>query len=116
MKLTAKITSQEAYDILTTAIESGAIDYWACDYELFKVHRNSEGLVTMIEFQAEDETEKVQTYRVGQRTIQRGINAVLSSDLDVADYFKTYIVTNEIDSPTSDVIIQAGIFGQILYG
>jgi len=116
MKAKLTLTKQERLDILTNAIESNGIQYWTCEYDRIKIKRDSDLNIIQAEFDADNENGEKTHYVVTHATIQKGIDAILSGDLEISDYIVNGILTQDNDSDTDDCIIQAALFGELVYG
>lgn len=115
--------------VITTAVEGG-INYWAATREyrwgsekgLFKF---GEGEYASVEIQdLESELEwKEPWHKVTVDTIARGINKILSPDFQINDEIRQWIRDDNrdndgcmIDSTAADCIVQAALFGRLVYG
>ena len=100
-------------DVLITAIEGG-IGYWAG----ILAYDPDKGTATI----REDETNK--TYDLTIETIAKGIGRVKAKGFVVADSILSWIKEDDrenggagtIDAIAADVIVQAALFGEIVYG
>lgn len=115
MKVKATLNRQERLDVITTAIESRGIQYWACDYGKITIWRDKELNIYKAEFDADDEEGKRHHYKVTPATVQKGVDIILRDDL-VNDDIRTSILDNDNDQESSDCIIQAALFGKLIYG
>lgn len=113
---------QFLWDIFVTAIEGG-ISYWAY---IRSYHHSTNGVEDHEGFIAHiTDTETDKHYEITRATILRGlklfrtpcelqINACLRREIMVAD------ITNGentiLDANGADAVIQAGLFGDVLYG
>lgn len=117
MKIKAiQLSQQERKEWLTDAIETCAIQYWACgdNNEPIKVWRDDDGLiykatVTLTESKGEK-------HGLGLATVQLGVNAILNGTVPVDQSIIDQITDDDNDSDSLDAIIQAGLFGRIIYG
>ena len=116
MKTTCILTRQEKLDILTTAIESNGIQYWACDYGRITIARDSERNITKAVFEADNASGERERYTVTPTVIQKGVNVLLSPGFEIRDDIKKNIITSNVDDEASDCIVQAGLFGELVYG
>lgn len=105
---------------LTDAVEGPAIAYWA---EAKDIKRDTEGYV--ISFKVRDgapDGEPVRTpntwVTINARSLLKGRNKLLLDDLDVAQTFAGQFVGHDwnYDATGIDVLIQAVVFGDIVYG
>ncbi len=105
-----KLTEQDYLDILTDTLENNAIGYWATYLDH---HRNSKSYIVEMTI-ADDDTNK--QHIINKYTIEQGLERVLSEGFQVAEWVKNQILTKDFDIITDDVLIQAAIFNDILYG
>jgi hypothetical protein len=115
MKTTATYTKQERLEILTDAIETDAIQYYA---DIVTIKRNEDGLIERVIIHASDDgsDENIREYVITPATIQDGINALLNNDFEIAEEIRQLVLNNDIDSEAADCIIQAALFGKLIYG
>ena len=114
MKRSVRLTKQERADILTTAIEGGGIQYWACDYGKITITRDGELNITSAKFEADNESGEKLECKVTLSDIQKGVNKILETE--ESPYIVKSIMTNDHDAETADCIIQAAVFGKVIYG
>ena len=106
------ITENFIDDIRVTAIEGG-VDYWTLTYnpnkqELIYENPDADGYLSVI---------------LDDELITRGIDLILSGKVSINKQIKNYIqiaydeqYAGHIDVVAADCIVQAGIFGEIVYG
>lgn len=111
----AILTRQERLDVITTAIESNGIQYWACEYGKILIWRDKDLNIIKAEFDADNQEGEKNHYVVTPRTVQKGVDVILSEDL-VRDDIRASILECDNDQESSDCIIQAGLFGELVYG
>lgn len=117
MNTSVELTLQERIDILTDAVETGAIRYWAATEGRISITRDPEtSEVTRLEFKAYNDDSTLVTFTLTPASIQAGVNKVLENTFQVRDDIRDSIVTADIDSEATDVIVQAFCFGEIIYG
>jgi hypothetical protein len=116
LKIKVSLTKQERLSILTDAIETNAIQYWACDYGPINIWRAPDLTITRAEFHADNEKGEKTFYRVTHANIQTGIDRVLDPASQVSDNIRKSILDDDNDSESCDVIIQTALFGKIIYG
>jgi len=117
MKVTIKLTRQERLDILTDAIETNAIQYWACEYGPINIWRSKNWAIIRVGFYANNEKGEKFFYMVNHAVIQTGIDRILAPGFEVRDDIKyARILADDNDQESCDVIIQAALFGQLVYG
>jgi len=112
-----ELSRQERLDILTDAIETNAIQYWACEYGPINIWRATDLTITRAEFYADNEKGEKTFYRVNHAVIQTGVNRILNPSFQVRDDIRdARLLADDNDSESCDVIIQAALFGEIVYG
>lgn len=105
-------------DVLTTAIEGG-IQYWS---EVFIYNIDGETFATIADEDGEYNI-TIDTIAKGIRILTTGDNAGHAFSMCGMDYWKQFILANktngedgDFDADIADNIVQAGIFGEIVYG
>ena len=117
VKTSLALTKQQRLDILTDAIETNAIQYWACEYGPINIWRAADLTITRAEFHADNENGEKTFYRVTHANIQTGIDRILKPSFQVREDIRDErILADDNDAESCDVIIQAALFGQIVYG
>jgi len=101
--------SEEAYDLLTEALDGGSIDYWS---ETISSLRDSHNKV--FEWVIVDEDENKHT--LSSSSIERGIKRMFKSDFKIDNDILRRVIAKEFDDECYDSIIQAALFGEIIYG
>jgi hypothetical protein len=112
-------TEREQYldDILTTAVEGG-IGYWSFG-------RNyvwSDDGPTSVEIKQDDEDDDT-WHTVDRSAIRKGITRLLSGDMKVHESYVDMLRkadrhndAGDIDAEIADLIVQAAVLGDIVYG
>lgn len=107
-------------------LETPAIAYWVASVSGVKRKRFAESSLPdfewAYEFKLEDEDGKV--YTVNVDTIRNGLKRVSEPSFQVNPSIRGYIMqeifddlqTGNFDSDCLDVVVQAGLFGEIIYG
>lgn len=112
MKIIAvEFTDQECWDVLTTATESDALLGWIIN-DRVPCKRNDEGVTELVVTEAEVHPYK--KHVINKHTIQLGVIRIMSGEVEAPDTRES-ICKEDIDSDDADVIIQAGLFGEIRY-
>jgi hypothetical protein len=110
------VTNEMVNNILTDAFETDAISYWV--YEFSKPQRDKE--LNVIEFEIvednENDEDTKKKYVINCNTVFEGIRKLFSKDFQISKRIKNQILNNDIDAEGTDCIIQAGLFGEIIYG
>lgn len=116
--ITAKIelSHQERLDVLTNAIESNGIQYWACEYGKINIWRDEELNIFKATFRADNEQGVKVLYTVTPEVIQEGVDAIFTDGFEGGAQTRTDILEDNHDAWTDDTIIQAALFGKIIYG
>jgi hypothetical protein len=112
-------TEREQYldDILTTAVEGG-IGYWSFGRNYVW---SDEGPAS-VEIKQDDEDDDT-WHTVDRSAIRKGITRLLSGDMKVHESYVTLLRkadrhndAGDIDAEIADLIVQAAILGDIVYG
>jgi hypothetical protein len=111
IKTQIELSEQEKKEILTDAIEMGSIDYWIS--ALDNIRRDSD---LWIESCSVWEEGSQKQYNINLDTIQKGINVIFSDGFDISDRIKQMILEDNNDVESCDCIIQAALFGELIYG
>jgi hypothetical protein len=98
-----------------------AIGYWVDQYK--EVHYTSEDTKRIYKLNVVDENTD-QEYLISVNTIIEGIQKLITGTMGVQDRYISYIMSDlgqglqggYIDSETLDLIIQVGLFGEVVYG
>lgn len=101
----------------------GGIDYWS-DVEVYKWHdpgKNGEGNVRVDRCEIHEHDEKNHT--ITPEVIEKAIAALVANTVKIRpDLRKTILGASavndagDIDSEAADVLVQIGLFGEIVYG
>lgn len=110
--------------VMCSAVEGG-INYWAetRHYEWgsengrFKLGAIDKPTFEYSSVEVRDfEDTEGQWHQVTIDTIAKGIRLLTSKQVGVADRILGYIASDDIDSDAADCIVQAALFGKIVYG
>lgn len=106
-------------DVFTTVIESGGSNYWA----EFRNYSPSKCTAEVLDCENVDTFEKKQWKKIDVDTIARGIDRVASGKIQVAKEYvanccimKVLPEKADFDSIDADIILQAGLFNEVIYG
>lgn len=106
------ISDELAGDIIITAVEGG-IEYWAniAEYRPFE-----KPVSAIIEYY--DEEDNHQETTLDYALIRKGIDVVLNSPYmgGIPDVLASLFDQRLLDANVADVIVQAGIFGDLVFG
>jgi hypothetical protein len=107
--------------VLTTAVEGG-IGYWSMA-EGYTWEQDEHGMMTEARVQLHPIEGEFKPVNVTIDTIAKGIGLVSRPDFKVRDDIRRWVIegsrTNDggnVDSNCADVIVQAALFGEIVYG
>lgn len=103
------LDTEEMYDILTDALESGSIDYWSETISYLRDGNNK-----VFEWAIKDEDEN--KHYLSSSSVERGIKRMFRSDFKIDENILKNIIEKEFDDECYDSIIQAALFGELLYG
>jgi hypothetical protein len=120
---------QFLFDVFVTALEGG-IGYWSVaeayhwtkDYDAGSSADDLDGFYAII---TDEEGGLVDKVRVDARTIARGIGVIQKggAELHLHDSYRSRILgasaindSGEIDAGDADIIVQAGLFNEVVYG
>lgn len=108
------LTLQDCYDILTSVLECGSIAYWAdcVDWE-----RDEELNILWLKIIECDERDgEEHEFTLKPEDIENGIKNIFSQDFKIAPEIRERIFEKDWDSDSDDCIIQASLFGELIYG
>jgi len=119
MKKTVKLTKLECEYLLTNAEMQSCIGYWVeefIDMKYSTITKPDYRLLSLTVKLGEDAPTGFEntTVTIDHKTIQKGINVLFS--LDGYESIKSAIIEDDSDIETTDVIIQLGMFGGVIYG
>jgi hypothetical protein len=119
INVVAKIKIEGLIDLMDSVPQ--AISYWVRSFQ--DIHYTQASPAQIYSLTIVDEETK-QEYLISVNTIIEGIKKLVSGKLDVQERYIGYAMSDlgqglqggYIDSETLDLIIQAGLFGKVLYG
>jgi hypothetical protein len=123
LNIPTKVAIGDLIEIINTAYEEGVIAYWGCDYGFAKnahveINRFTHNYTYKFEIDYEGEQ-----LTVDVDVVKRGIERILNGDVHVANRIvndiRDAIANSElpaVDTDAVDVIIQAGLFNEIVFG
>jgi len=116
IEIDLRFDEEDCIDTLTTAIESYSIDYWVERFVNIKRDNNFNVIETTIEYL--DQNDELKRSVLTPATIRRGIKKIFSEDFDVDSDIKQQLLEEEpfVDAECADCIIQAALFGEMIYG
>jgi hypothetical protein len=117
--ITPKISVDALIDLVDAVPQ--AIGYWVETYK--EVHYTSEDTKRIYKLNVIDENTE-QEYLISVNTIIEGIQKLITGTMEVQDRYLGYIMSDlgqglqggYIDAETLDLIIQVGLFGEVVYG
>lgn len=119
MKTQAKLTKLEREWILTNAEMRSCIAYWVEEFINIKYSPINEPDYRLLSLKVklgDDAPEGMENtvVEIDHKTIQKGINALFV--VEGYEHIKSAIIEDDHDVETTDVIIQFGLFGELVYG
>lgn len=123
-----ELSDRFIYDVLTTVVESGAIDYWASFSEVNREVDTQDVISAVIqdidaEYHNDRGEPEFANEELGYDQIVNGIQKLLDGTVPVAKYIRNYVDNGvrsddagEIDADAADAIVQAGVLGELIYG
>lgn len=119
MKITGiEIDDKEACEVITTAFESGnhGIGYWAT---ALNYKRNDEADVVYLRIADTGDNENWKTakkHTIDAAVVRKGLAKLIEPGFDISDNIRASILEWDIDAEAADCIIQAALFGELVYG
>lgn len=115
------VSDQLLSDILTTAIEGG-VNYWLLSAHSVKRTEQGDPLVVVGPLDITEDEPLAKD--IDFDTLQRGIRLVMQADVvprrdDIRSALLRALVSEDaggIDAEAADIIVQAGLFGELVYG
>ena len=119
ISITPKVSVDALIDLVDAVPQ--AIGYWVDTYK--EVHYTSENTKRIYKLNVIDENTD-QEYLISVNTIIEGIQKLITGNVEVNSSIIGYILSDlgqglqggYIDAEALDVIIQVGLFGEIIYG
>jgi hypothetical protein len=111
-----KARTQQLVNSLIGAVEGGT-GYWAYSDNYVWGSDNGIGEVGEGEYASVtlQDMESDERYDVTIDTIELGWDRIMNGEVEVAPYIKQYLIDDNSDSDSDDCLVQAGIFGEIIY-
>jgi hypothetical protein len=103
-----KHTKEQLKDIVITAIEGG-VNYWA----QVSQYDPDNGSATLHEMDDDNPAAVIKVHKVSLSTVRKGLKLALESE---HEHIRVISVSDILDADDADIIIQLGIFGEIIYG
>lgn len=124
MTCNVSLTDLEAEEILTTAVEGG-IGYWSliteCGRRRDKEDPDYLNWQWVFLVDAEDESEIFG--KVGKSQIEKGVSLILSGQVGIRSDLHAQVASilggddeRDVDASAADCIVQAGLFGKLVFG
>ena len=109
--------NQQLVNSLVGAVEGGT-GYWAyaSDYDWGSENGQYELGDTMYASVTLTDMESGVEYKVTVDTIAKGWNRIINGEVQVADRIVESLKWDDSDSESDDCVVQAGLFGEIIYG
>lgn len=108
--VTIEVSDQYCKDILVTCVEGGS-NYWAT---FRNVIRDKE--LDILECEVLDREESEIWKKIRVEDIRRAVSLVMKPEFKVHQSYKTMIASDDNDALSSDIILQAAMFGEVIYG
>lgn len=116
---TANEKDQFYLDVFTTAIQGG-VNYWA-DIDVCKYIKDGEydyeGFHAVI-----SDIDEQKSWRVNRKTLIDGFKKAFDDDVQIGDTYRKEILVGyaekdagDIDAGNADIIVQLGLFGEVVY-
>ena len=123
LNIPTKVAVGDLIEIINTAYEQDVIGYWECDYGFAQnAHVEINGFTHGYTYKFEIDYEGEQL-TVDVDVVKRGIERILNGNVGVAtrivNDIRDAIAGSElpaVDTDAVDVIIQAGLFNEIVFG
>lgn len=115
IEIDLEFTEQNCIDTLTTAVESG-IEYWV--ERFMNIKRDKEKNIVEVTIEYFDEDDEIKKSVLTSGTIRHGIRKMFQRGFDVRLDLKQQLLEEEpcADADCADCIIQAALFGELVYG
>jgi hypothetical protein len=130
IKIEKELPTEFLSDIMITAFDGS---YGACWYWSEPDRRNKPWLVTNSNSVAsesrwftafiQDKEDEAERWEVNHEVIAKGIERIISGEVEIASYIQNYVQDSlveydagDIDASAADCIVQAGLFGELVYG
>ena len=110
--LGVELTEQECVDIMTTVIESDAINYWC---ETLDWKRDKELDVISISIVARDDEDELFSKTIYPGDIKVAVNKIVTGDVECSSNIRELILNEDVDQDVSDCVIQVACFNQIIF-
>ena len=109
--------NQQLVNSLVGAVEGGT-GYWAyaSDYDWGSENGQYEPGDRMYASVTLTDMESGVEYKVTVDTIAKGWNRIINGDVQVADRIVESLKWDDSDAESDDCVVQAGLFGEIIYG
>lgn len=101
-----KHTTEQLKDIVITACEGG-VNYWG----KVRFYDPDNGKAVLVEYG--DEDTPIATHTINTSTIRKGLRLALESE---HENIRFIAVRDILDADEADIIVQLGLFGELVYG
>lgn len=128
--MTTRTATRKSFlcDVFTTALEGG-IGYWSVAHEYHwaaaaeGIEQDLDGFYAIITDEEADPEQHV-TLRIDADVIARGLRRIADGEVQISPDIRAQVMllnaTNgedgDYDSTTADCVVQAGLFGEVVYG
>lgn len=117
IKITAiEVSDQYCKDILVTCVEGGS-NYWASFRNIIRDGELDilECEVADIEEGPDDPEEEFEYKKITIEDIRRGVQIVCDPKFKIGQEWRDMILNDDNDAGSSDIVLQAAIFGEVVY-
>lgn len=106
-----EVSDQYCKDILVTCVEGGS-NYWA---NFRNVKRDVE--LDILECEVRDkEGDSLEWKKITIEDIRKAVAVVMKPEFNLHDSYKAMVANDDNDATSSDAILQAAMFGEVIYG
>lgn len=126
VNMNVKVTEEDIDDIMTTVIEGG-INYWCCECNTLgerrgdcrAAHLAAGGQLELFvdePFEENPDGTDKERYILTRAKVMKGITEVLKTAKGGHMLYEGGLDCGYIDAEVADVIVQYGLFGEVVYG
>lgn len=113
--LTIEVNDDYCHDAMTTAVEGG-IGYWA---ECRNVERNEK--LDILSFEVTERDREAACFpdrwvKIDPEKMKAAVTLVLTPKFEVSNGYKRMIIEDDVDAEAADILVQAAVFGEVVYG
>lgn len=114
--LTIEVSDEYCKDILVTCVEGGS-NYWARFRNVVRDEELNvlECEVMDIEADPDNNGSQGEWKKITIEDIRRGVNIAMKPECTVHRTYKAMIANDDNDAISSDIVLQAAMFGEVIY-